>query len=171
MADTVLTELKIHEFDSGEQMSQYESEIGDNDLVVTLDDKPPADIDLSNITDAGREKIAALGMPSNKYKDLTLGASQATYTSPADGWFYAHKVVTAAASQYIIIYNVDCNISSSQNASGNGAVVRGFVPVKKGDTVRVDYTAGGTGQLRFIYAEGIKHLLAVPDTQPSPEPE
>lgn len=37
MADTVLTELKIHEFDSLEQMSQYESEIGDNDLVFTPD--------------------------------------------------------------------------------------------------------------------------------------
>lgn len=37
MADTVLTELKIHEFDTLEQMSQYESEIGDNDLVLTPD--------------------------------------------------------------------------------------------------------------------------------------
>lgn len=37
MADTVLTELKIHEFDSVEQMSQYESEIGENDIVYTPD--------------------------------------------------------------------------------------------------------------------------------------
>lgn len=37
MADTVLTELKIHEFDSVEQMSQYESEIGENDMVYTPD--------------------------------------------------------------------------------------------------------------------------------------
>lgn len=37
MADTVLTELKIHDFDSLEQMSQHESEIGGNDLVFTPD--------------------------------------------------------------------------------------------------------------------------------------
>lgn len=37
MADTVLTDLKIHDFDSLAQMSQYESEIGDNDLVFTPD--------------------------------------------------------------------------------------------------------------------------------------
>lgn len=54
MADTVLTELKIHEFDSVEQMSQYESEIGDNDLVLTPDTteetlNEKADTDLGNI--------------------------------------------------------------------------------------------------------------------------
>lgn len=37
MADTVLTDLKIHDFDSLAQMSQHESEIGDNDLVFTPD--------------------------------------------------------------------------------------------------------------------------------------
>lgn len=37
MADTVLTELKMHVFDTAEQLSQYESEIGDNDLVFTPD--------------------------------------------------------------------------------------------------------------------------------------
>lgn len=54
MADTVLTELKIHEFDSLEQMSQYESEIGDNDLAFTPDTTAEtlngkADADLGNI--------------------------------------------------------------------------------------------------------------------------
>lgn len=39
MADTVLTELKMHVFDTAEQLSQYESEIGDNDLVFNLDDE------------------------------------------------------------------------------------------------------------------------------------
>lgn len=39
MADTVLTELNIHVFDTDEQMSQHESEIGDNDLVFNLDDE------------------------------------------------------------------------------------------------------------------------------------
>jgi hypothetical protein len=54
MADTVLTELKIHEFDSVEQMSQYESEIGENDLAFTPDMTAEtlngkADTDLGNI--------------------------------------------------------------------------------------------------------------------------
>ena len=37
MADTVLTELKIREFDSVEQMNQHESEIGENDIALTPD--------------------------------------------------------------------------------------------------------------------------------------
>lgn len=37
MADTVLTELKIHDFDTLEQYLQHESEIGDNDISFTPD--------------------------------------------------------------------------------------------------------------------------------------
>lgn len=37
MADTVLTELKIHEFDTVAQFLQHESEVGENDLVFTPD--------------------------------------------------------------------------------------------------------------------------------------
>lgn len=35
MADTVLTELKIHEFDTVAQFLQHESEVGENDLALT----------------------------------------------------------------------------------------------------------------------------------------
>lgn len=35
MADTVLTELKIHEFDTVSQFLQHESEVGENDLALT----------------------------------------------------------------------------------------------------------------------------------------
>src|SRR5574344_14504 len=33
-----------------------------------------------------------MGMPSNSYIDLTLGASGSTYTAPANGWIYWAKV-------------------------------------------------------------------------------
>lgn len=39
MADTVLTELKIHVFDTDEQMKVHDGEIGENDLVFNLDDE------------------------------------------------------------------------------------------------------------------------------------
>ncbi len=39
MADTVLTELNIHVFDTDEQMKLHEGEIGENDLVFNLDDE------------------------------------------------------------------------------------------------------------------------------------
>lgn len=32
-------------------------------------------------------QVARMAMPSNKYIDLTLGASGSTYTAPANGYF------------------------------------------------------------------------------------
>lgn len=157
MADTVLTELKIHVFDTAEQLSQHESEIGDNDLAFTLDDKLPADIDLSNITDDGRANIANVGMPSDIYTDLTLGSSGTNYTAPADGW-YAIKKTSNGSGQYLILYNSTTRIGTS-NSQGSGASIQMFVPARKGDKINVTYNLGGaTDYFRFIYADGAKHL-------------
>ena len=39
----------------------------------------------SNFSQAGRSYLSGFGMPSNKYINLTLGASGSTYTAPANG--------------------------------------------------------------------------------------
>lgn len=96
--------------------------------------------------------ISTQAFPSNKYIDLTLGASGATYTAPANGWFQLTKSTTASG-QYI---NIAVNkISTQTHSTGSGQNLAVFAPVLRGANVGVYYTAGGTTSgFRFIYAEG-----------------
>ena len=112
----------------------------------------------ANLIDAGRieEQLATktdmlqasgAGMPSDRYIDLTLGASGATYTAPASGanGTYVSLVNFGITDTYkyattIPIYNT------------NGVVL---LPVKKNDKVIVNYNAAGRlNRFVFIYAEG-----------------
>ena len=100
----------------------------------------------SNFSQAGKSYLSSLGMPSNKYIDLTLGASGATYTAPANGWFCLIGP-TGGASGYI--GNGIIGITTS------GTSVYGLnvlFPVKKNDVINVLYTSATI--LRFVYAQG-----------------
>ena len=111
-----------------------------------------ADTDLSNATDNGKILMSSMGMPSETYIDLTLGASGSTYTAPANGWFTLSKK-TNGTNQHIFIKG--SLIGSELKAPNSGSGLTVFLPVQKGDSVRVGYTAGGnTGYFRFIYAVG-----------------
>ena len=91
---------------------------------------------------------SGIGFPSSSHEDLTLGASGTKYTAPANGWFDLRK--SASSGQYIkLISKVESCVNSS------GQVISAFLPIRKGQTVQVDYTATGTTHtFRFIYAEG-----------------
>ena len=98
--------------------------------------------------------VSGLGMPSNKYIDLTLGASESTYTAPANGWYVVSKTSTASG-QYMNMINTTNNISIETNATASGNWTRCYLPVKKGDNITIAYSvAGTTNYFRFIYAEG-----------------
>ena len=98
------------------------------------------------------EWASTQGKPSNRYIDLTLGASGSTYTAPANGWI---TVVIGSSTQTNIHVNVDGPNLLSVN-EGSEAISRGnFVPVKKGDLVSI-YYAGTPDIFRFIYDEGVK---------------
>ena len=95
--------------------------------------------------------ITHQAMPSEKYIDLTLGASGSTYIAPADGWLY-FKGTSSAFGQYI---NLSVNyLSSLITASGNNQDLDIFIPCPKGDLARCYYNVGGNKILRFIYAKG-----------------
>ena len=97
--------------------------------------------------------LSGLGMPSSRYIDLTLGATGATYTAPANGWFAVDKS-TGASNERIGMYNSKTRVSSILWAP-SGQALRIFVPVKKGDEISIHYTAtGSTNIFRFVYAEG-----------------
>ena len=108
----------------------------------------------SNFSQAGRSYLSGLGMPSNRYIDLTLGASGSTYTAPANGWFVLRKAANSVG-QYVYMYTIGVDIGTCFNVSSGTDVPSYFLPVKAGDIVKIDYNLGGaTHQFRFIYAEG-----------------
>ena len=95
--------------------------------------------------------IASYAMPSDRYIDLTLGASGTTYTAPANGWFVVSKKGTAD-NQYLTMYG---NKVYSKLFSATTGSVEINLPVAKGTIVTVSYNvAGATNFFRFVYAEG-----------------
>lgn len=99
--------------------------------------------------------ISGWAMPSSRYIDLTLGASGATYTAPANGYFCLDKAGTQ--NEYIDIRNNTTGLLRSKttiSAPGTENIAV-YMPCKKGDEIAVVYTATGTtNRFRFIYAEG-----------------
>ena len=119
-----------------------------------------ANSNASNFSKAGESYLSSLGMPSNKYIDLTLGASGTTYTAPANGWFVLDKAATAA-NQYAALYNTG-NGTTTSTLKGIAQTVIPVasnlgltIPALKGDIVYLDYTlAGDILVWRFVYAQG-----------------
>ena len=98
---------------------------------------------------------SGFGKPSGKYVDLSLGASGSTYTAPGNGWFYLNKTAGVANAYITFQNNGGSVIGTTLHAPGTGNACRGFIPVKKGDTVQLWYNATGTtSTFRFIYDEG-----------------
>ena len=92
--------------------------------------------------------------PSNKYIDLTLGASGSTYTAPADGWLVLQ--MGYVADKYIDLWNVTNKTGSIVSSASSGSSLRTTIPCKKGDVIIVYYSATTKEDFRFIYAEGSK---------------
>lgn len=113
------------------------------------------DLNAANLSTQGKSLISGLGMPSDRYIDLTLGASSSTYTAPANGWFCFYKTANGA-NQYVLLQNTSsANIQTHSWTPVNGGGACVYLPVKAGDMIRADYNAGGsTNYFRFIYAEG-----------------
>ena len=92
-------------------------------------------------------------MPSSRYIDLTLGASGATYTAPANGTFSLWRNNKTESQLLGVIINVSKNYGSYltlPSGAGDGYV---NLSVEQGDIVAVKY-AGTFEGFRFIYAEG-----------------
>lgn len=114
-----------------------------------------ATIDMDNLSTAGKAKVAGLAMPSNKYIDLTLGASGSQYTAPANGWV-CFSYTAKTADRYIVLENLSGNwgiTSWCPVGYDNGPGI--VLPVLKQDIFRTSYTADGSVKsLKFYYAQG-----------------
>ena len=101
-------------------------------------------VDKTNMVQAS---IASI--PSDKYEDLTLLASNQPYIAPENGYFYLSKA--GSSGQYISMLNQATGISlfSEKNNSGSPRVL---YRVKKGDKIIITYTTTGTTYyFRFYY--------------------
>ena len=94
--------------------------------------------------------FAAQAMPGEKYINLTLGASNTVYTAPANGYFTLAKM--ANNGQHIYMSNGRISVQSWVSTTG---YIQSFLPVQKGDSLNIGYTAtGDTAFFRFVYAQG-----------------
>ena len=98
-------------------------EVDIDEIATDLNGK--ADVDLTNVNTSGTSLGAKWAMPSSTYEDLTLGASGATYTAPANGWVQATTTNTATANHYIYL--------GANYAMGNaGITISVLTPLRKG---------------------------------------
>ena len=97
-------------------------------------------------------QAAAASKPSNKYIELTLGASNSEYTAPANGWYYITSQGTGT-NNWIEFRNGDI----SQGVYGTlGWGFKLSLPIAKGHTTQLAYNNINTTNytFRFVYAEG-----------------
>ena len=113
-------------------------------------------LDVPTINSYQRTELAGMGMPSNRYIELTLGATNTAYVAPANGWFTCVKRA-ASAGQYLYLRTLNSNIGNQTSISNAGDYAVVAIPISAGDSCIVIYTATGEGaaeRFRFVYAQG-----------------
>ena len=122
-----------------------------NNIAANLNSK--ADADLTNVTDTAKVMMSGVGMPGNKYIDLTLGASGTTYTAPENGWFCFYAIKSTAG--YTFLMNNTTGFRTETRTTINGSGCGCYIPARRGDIIVCNYD--GTNDypfFRFYYAEG-----------------
>ncbi|MBO7732880.1 MAG: hypothetical protein J6S67_10015 [Methanobrevibacter sp.] len=113
------------------------------------------DLNAANLSTQGKSLISGLGMPSNRYIDLTLLASGGQYTALANGYFIINYYPDVPALRYFRMINITKGYSVTNHSGSVTFRVDLVIPVLKGDIVQCDYNTTGTIEcFRFYYAEG-----------------
>ena len=108
---------------------------------------------LTRVADLSDSYISGLGMPSEKYIDLTLGASGTEYVAPANGCF---AVRIESKDSFVDMQYSDISgigVQTTANTSRYSAAC--LLPVRPGKKIVVNYS-GNVSKFLFIYAEGDK---------------
>lgn len=112
-------------------------------------------VDGTNLNTEGKSLISGYAMPSDRYIDLTLGASGTEYTAPANGWFTALGQGNQTNTSVYLTNNVNGIVNGYTTGNGGQAFPCASIPTKKGDIIMLEYTNVSNWEyLRFIYAEG-----------------
>lgn len=122
---------------------------------INVDDLSDDTIQYNNTISS---QVAHMAMPSDKYVDLTLGASGTTYTAPADGWASVYNFVAQTDTIVAIFRTEDPHLGMRVSRPASRSYVDCYIPCSKGDTFRVEYGAQtgnpNTPTLRYFYAKG-----------------
>lgn len=139
---------------------------------INVDDLSDNTIKMDNSISS---QVAHMAMLSDKYIDLTLGASGATYTAPADGWLYYY----ASSKTSNTAHNAYCRVSQSgrppielraqpranftTDSSKMSELICLLIPIVKGDFVLSyrGFSANETNSpiFRFYYSIGSQPTL------------
>lgn len=107
---------------------------------------------LATKTDKVQASLAS--MPSNRYIDLTLGASATTYTAPANGYF-SIEAKSTVSNGAVNLLNKKNNLFISSRSSLAGPTIGAYVNAMAGDEILIGYDGSlVVYHFRFIYAEG-----------------
>lgn len=115
-------------------------------------------INLLDLND--KKEICKWNMPSDKYIDLTRGASGTEYTAPANGYAFLRIRFTNSGNQLEVNRYMDNTlIQGSTLRSYGGGYIAVTLPVQKNQIFRIDYggtidTSAPLNIFRFIYAQG-----------------
>ena len=134
----------------------FAGNVGIEDLRITSFN--PKDI-FQAIDKSDTEWASTASKPSDRYIDLTLGASGTSYTAPANGTVYFAKQAGANTPVYLWIENTNSSLSNTSwiNSNSSSDFTSVSLPVATGDVFKVYYTANGnTNYFRFIFDKGAK---------------
>lgn len=96
-------------------------------------------------------------LPSDKYDNLTLDASSASYIAPANGWIVFNKI-SKTSPKYVNAYTDNGRVAEMMS-SFNGQQVKYSFFVRKGEKYIISYNADGDTLIyRFVYAKGNGNL-------------
>lgn len=136
--------------------SKTDIQVDIDEIATDLNGK--ADTDLTNTTNQAKILMSGMGMPSDTYIDLTLGASGTTYTAPANGYYFIDKI--GNSGQYLELGVYDTNTENllyevSLYSSASATNLRTTIPILKNNVLKIWYNvSGSTVRFRFIYAKG-----------------
>lgn len=110
--------------------------------------------DAANFSETGCAAISHMSMPSDRYVDLTLGASGATYTAPANGYIYWNGNFNNTSGN-LKLNGPQIQATANSNGGVAGYLSRAYIPVSKNDIVTINYeNINDTYTFKFIYANG-----------------
>lgn len=146
--------------DTGANFSEYQGIllgtcIGADSAVTSLTPYQPTDLLKRN----DFAELSGLGMPSGRYTDLTLGASGATYTAPANGWAaLLQRSSTSTSSSSLSYVYMSRGVRTGFVTHFTNIDMDIFIPVKAGESFVVNYaninTSYSEAAFKFLYAEG-----------------
>ena len=97
-------------------------------------------------------------MPSDEWIDLTALQPLTIYTAPGNGYF-AYRV--QSGNSYLAITNINSSVVENE-VMGSWLLTNGgsaYIPVKKGETIKLSYTQDNFAYFRFIYAQGQASII------------